>query len=166
LENKSDLSAWISKITHDINTPLSVISGSNAMNKDAFINEQNDYKKFIEELNDEEKSLFTSFSALVSSKGEIEMSSREERQAKKKLAAELKEIGLENLSDNAGDLVKLRVHEDFDKIASALKLEKAAKMIEILLSRRNMSQNMRNMDIAVDKLRAIVVEMKNYATTV
>jgi len=157
-EKMASLGQLIAGIAHEINTPLGAIKASVGTIIDSSFQSLKKLPELVKKLTEEEFNLFLKFvNKSVQSNGHI--TSREEREHRKKLTLELGNQGIENAHNYADLLVDMGVYDHIEPYLSILNEQNLQAAFHLSQQMKN-SQNIKT---AVERASKIVFALKNYA---
>jgi two-component system NtrC family sensor kinase len=157
-EKMASLGQLIAGIAHEINTPLGAIKASVGAIIDSSFQSLKQLPEVIKKLNNNE---FAIFLELVnrSVQNNVNITSKEEREHRKNLTAELETHGIEN-ADNFSDLlVDMAIYDNIEPYFSIFNEQNLQAAFQISQQMKN-SQNIKT---AVDRASKIVFALKSYA---
>jgi signal transduction histidine kinase len=163
-EKMALLGQLAASIAHEVNTPLGAIKSSAEESINAFPEILTYLSWFVHTFNDHEKKLFIDF--LVSSNPASQtLSTKEEREIKKKMRDKFAELGDENkrfLSDN---LVHVGIYEITPSLEKIVTLPHFDKLMTLAYHLLNQQRSNQTVHLAVDKASRIVKALKTYMHT-
>jgi signal transduction histidine kinase len=156
-EKMASLGQLIAGIAHEINTPLGAIKSSVSTITDSTLQSINLLPELIKTLSDDELKLFMSF-INRSINSNIVITSKEERELRKKLTAKLEEKGIEDADNVADTLVDMGIYNDIDDFLPLFTAKTMLAAYHLTMQIKN-SQNIK---MAVDRAGKVVFALKNY----
>ncbi|MCK5876996.1 MAG: GHKL domain-containing protein [Candidatus Marithrix sp.] len=154
IEKIAVLGKEMASITHEINTPLSVISSATT-----------NIRIFFEQLPTMFKLSYnkSDFITLLKLSSHNLLSSREERKHRRKIAKQLIEI--ENSETIASYLVSMGIYDNVEDLLPLLQSPDSIEVIEMAYKISIFQKNVLNISIAIDKAIKIVTAINTYANT-
>ncbi|GAA4832533.1 sensor histidine kinase [Algivirga pacifica] len=162
-EKMASLGQLIAGIAHEINTPLGAISASIQNISDSLQVCGTHFPNLAKKLTEEELHIFFSIVTEVSQRENQHLTSREERQLKRKLRADLEELGIEEESDTLADtLIDSKVY-NLDSIKPLLATKSPLEAINSLYHFSTLVNDSNNVSLAVSKASKVVFALKSFA---
>ncbi|PWJ44167.1 sensor histidine kinase [Sediminitomix flava] len=160
-EKMASLGTLIAGIAHEINTPLGAISASIKNISESLTLTGNNFPELANILSEEDLKLFFSIVRKADAQSQA-LSSREERQIKRRLRSELENEGIENEDSLADTLVDAKVY-DLEEVLPLLKQKNAAMILENLYHFSTLINDSKNISLAVSKASKVVFALKSFA---
>jgi len=157
-EKMASLGQLIAGIAHEINTPLGAINASISTITESTQQSIKLLPDLVKSLSDEELKLFMQFVNLSVSNNNL-LSSKEERDCRRKLAAQLEEKGIAEAEDFADILVDMGIYDEIENYLPLVKPQTMQAAYHLSMQIKN-SQNIK---MAVDRASKVVFALKNYA---
>ncbi|MBI1307206.1 MAG: hypothetical protein GC181_11440 [Bacteroidetes bacterium] len=151
-------------VAHEINTPLGAIRSSVEESTHGFREFMNVFPILIKSLTPKETELFMDLLSEVEPQMEF-LSTREEREKRKKISSELDNLDVKNSRFIAERLVKVGIYEITPKLAEMAASPNFEAVITALYNVLNQQQNNSTITIAVEKASRIVMALKSYLHT-
>ncbi len=160
-EKMAALGQLSASIAHEVNTPLGGIKASAEESLNAFTELQSAFSWMLNTLNESEKNNLFEFLATAQPVA-ISLSTKEEREIKKKIREKFAEMGIENGRFLSEGLVQTGIYEvspELEKLAGNPHFEK---MLFFAFNFFNQQKSNRTVVAAVEKASRIVKAMKKY----
>jgi len=157
-EKMASLGQLIAGIAHEINTPLGAIKASVGTIIDSSFQSLKQLPELVKKLNKEEFALFLEL-VNKSVQNNVHITSREEREHRKKLTLHLENKGVEKADNYADLLVDMAIYNGIDPYLSLLNEQSLQAAFHLSQQMKN-SQNIKT---AIERVSKIVFALKNYA---
>jgi predicted ATPase/signal transduction histidine kinase/tRNA A-37 threonylcarbamoyl transferase component Bud32 len=161
-EKMAALGQLIAGIAHEINTPLGAIRASINNITQALSDSIHQLPQLLRELSTEQQDLFFAFTQQAF-QPKSPLTSREERQIRRKLINELEEKGLEDVDEVADTLVDIGLYQDIDAFIPLLTAINSELILQVAYDLATQQTNSQNIETAVEKASKIIFALKSYA---
>jgi signal transduction histidine kinase len=151
-------------VAHEVNTPLSAIKSSAEESITAFPEIINELLWTTKNLNENDKVLLFEFIALANPASKT-LTTKEEREIKKRINQELLELGIQNSRFISEKLIQVGIHELDSKLVELTKLPNFEKIILFVCNLLNQQKSNLTIQMAVNKASRIVKALKTYLHT-
>ncbi len=157
-EKMASLGQLIAGIAHEINTPLGAIKASVGTIIDSSNESLKQLPELVKKLSDSEFALFLDL-VNRSVQNNIHITSKEEREHRKYLTAEIEKHGIENADNFADLLVDMAIYDNIEPYLPIINEQSMQAAFHLSQQMKN-SQNIKT---AVERASKIVFALKNYA---
>ncbi|SFF13295.1 ATP-binding protein [Thermoflexibacter ruber] len=152
----------VANVAHEINTPLGAIRAS-AGNIVTDLNQSiTELPRIFEILDEEKKNLFFALVAKALANKQL-VSSREERQIRRKQQDDLEPLGVADADEIAYDLTAMGLYEGYMDFLPLFRDKEARLILQTAYHLVNQQRSTENIQVAVDRASKVVFALKTYA---
>ncbi len=152
----------VASIAHEINTPLGAIRSSAGNMSGSLTESLEKLPELISLLGVDERLLFFDM-VKTALQNEQYLSSREERQLRKKLKTDLEALGVKQGDMIANKLSSMGLHEHLERFVPLLNHPEASLIVSAAQQLHNQRQSIQTIETAIEKASKIVFALKAYA---
>jgi signal transduction histidine kinase len=161
-EKMAALGQLIAGVGHEVNTPLGPIKSSIGNIEGGLKETLAQLPRLFQILDAEQQREFMGLLGRANGTGAV-LTTREERELRKSIEAELNAHGVENTRKLANIFLKLHIFKDIDPYIPLLKNENADFIFDTAYKLGDLSANAANIALAVEKAAKIIFALKNFA---
>ncbi|MBK9248489.1 MAG: GHKL domain-containing protein [Ignavibacteria bacterium] len=163
-EKMAVLGQLSASIAHEVNTPLGAIKSSSEESIEAFPEILTELSWLMHTLNKEDKKAFMEFLVTSNPAGQT-LSTKEEREIKKKIRDTFTELGVENNRYLADRLVQVGIYDIQPELATIAGHPHFGKLMQLTYNILNQQRSNQTIHLAVEKASRIVKALKTYIHT-
>lgn len=161
-EKMAALGQLVAGVGHEVNTPLGAIKSSVGNIESCLKETLTQLPQLFRILDNDEQQEFMTLLGRSAGGGAV-LTTREEREIRKTLEAELKVHGIENTRKLANIFIKLHIFKGVDPFIPLLKSEQADFVFDTAYKLSDLISNTTNIALAVEKAAKIIFALKNFA---
>jgi two-component system, NtrC family, sensor kinase len=162
-EKMAALGQLIAGIAHEINTPLGAIKSSGENIDDFLKNKLSKILHLLKNIPETQQEFLLNFCRQQNKTQEIELSTREKRQIKRKLTAQLQIENINNAEHIADTLSDIGIHDQLTELLPILTSAKSNEILETAYELYSVQRSSKTIITAAEKTTKIVFALKNYA---
>lgn len=163
-EKMAVLGQLAANIAHEVNTPLGAIKSSSEESMNTFPEILHDLSWLMHTLSEEDKKAFVEF-LVTSNPASQTLSTKEEREIKKKIRDTFTELGVENNRYLADRLVQVGIYDIQPELRNIAGHEHFGKLMQLTYTILNQQRSNQTVHLAVEKASRIVKALKTYIHT-
>lgn len=161
-EKMAALGQLVAGVGHEVNTPLGAIKSSIGNIEGSLQDTLAQLPRLFQMLNADQQQDFMALLSHSTQKGAV-LTTREEREIRKVLEAELSAHGIENTRNLANIFMKLNIFKGVDPFMPLLTHENADFIFDTAYKLCDLRSNTANISLAVEKAAKIIFALKNFA---
>ncbi|MBF0509155.1 MAG: AAA family ATPase, partial [Deltaproteobacteria bacterium] len=161
-EKMAALGQLVAGVGHEVNTPLGAIKSSVGNIESCLKETLAQLPRLFQLLDKNQQQEFLSLLGHSADNGAV-LTTREEREIRRALEAELKGHGFENTRKLANIFIKLNILKGVDSFIPLLKSENAELVFDTAYKLSDLISNTTNIALAVEKAAKIIFALKNFA---
>ena len=163
-EKMAVLGQLAANIAHEVNTPLGAIKSSSEESMNTFPEILHDLSWLMHTLSEEDKKAFVEF-LVTSNPASQTLSTKEEREIKKKIRDTFTELGVENNRYLADRLVQVGIYDIQPELRKIAGHPHFGKLMQLTYTILNQQRSNQTVHLAVEKASRIVKALKTYIHT-
>lgn len=161
-EKMAALGQLVAGVGHEVNTPLGAIKSSIGNIQESLQDTLSQLPQLFQVLDRDQQQEFMALLSRSNGKTSV-LTTREEREIRKSLEAELNSHGIDNARNLANIFIKLNVFKDISPYLPLLKHEQAGLIFDTAYKLSDLSSNTANIVLAIEKASKIIFALKNFA---
>ena len=160
-EKFAALGKLMANLAHEINTPLGAILSSCQNSIDALNFYKENFENFYSNSKDKVNLLIDA--VFKNLDNPVSLSTKEEREIRRNIKIQLREIGIEDYDDISYDIISLGIYDDFIKYMPVFRSENYRDLLNFSIKMTGLIQSMNIIKTAVDRTSKVIYALKIYS---